>query len=387
MNPTRWRRLSHSLDTLLELGEEERARYLARLARRAPDLANELRAALRAHREAIKANFLEGGALCSAVPSLQGRKVGRCTVERLLGSGPGAEVWLARYSDNTATRRVALKLLNRRVSAVCDVQRLTTEVLKLSRLSHPNIVPLLDGGVWNNRPYLVMEYMAGIPIDTWCDALRLSVSSRIALFMDVLDAVEYAHEKAVVHGNLKPANIMVTADGCVKIMDLGVVRMIEPMPSQVCAQLSDAARLVFAPTYAAPEQLMGGTLTPGTDVYALGTLLHALLVGVHPLCEPFAEESAPCKASQAALQISQDIAARRGSTPQQMARELRGGLDRIIAKASKHRPRGRYGNVEAFARRLRPYAGGAPIKERHGIIRWLLGRLLPCAQKDFADGQ
>jgi serine/threonine-protein kinase len=163
--------------------------------------------------------------------------------------------------------------------------------------------------------------------------------------------------------------------------------MIEPMRSQICAELSDAARLVFAPTYTAPEQLKGGTLTPGADVYALGALLHALLVGVHPLSEPFEEESAPCKPSKAALQISQDIAARRGTTPQQLARELRGGLDRIIAKATRHRPRGRYGNVEAFARRLRPYGGGAPIKERHSIIGWLLGRLLPCAQKDFADGQ
>jgi serine/threonine protein kinase len=220
----------------------------------------------------------------------------------------------------------------------------------------------------------------------------------------VVDAVEYAHGKAVVHGNLKPANIMVTADGYVKVMDLGIVRMLEPLRSQTCAELSDAGRLVFAPTYAAPEQLKGGALTPGADVYALGTVLHALLVGAHPLCGPFAAASAPRKASKAALQISQDIAASRGSTPQQLARDLRGGLDRIIAKASKYRPHERYANVEAFAERLRPYAGGAPFKERHGIMGWLLRRLLPrdptrrrvltalepvgpTAQKDFADGQ
>jgi len=404
MNPTRWRRLSRWLDTLLELGAAERERHLARLAHRAPALADELRSALAAQRQVSQAHFLEGGALCGAVPSLRGRKVGRCTVERLIGSGPNGEVWLARYSGSTGTRRVALKLWNRTSSAVCDVQRLTTGALKLSRLRHPNIVPLLDGGVWSNRPYVVMEYMTGFPIDTWCDARSLSIGARIALFMEVVDAVEYAHAKAVVHGNLKPANIMVTADGCVKVMDLGIVRMLEPMRSQTCAVLSDAARLVFAPTYAAPEQFQGGALTPGADVYALGTLLYALLVGAHPICGPFAAGSAPRKASKAALQISQDIAASRGCTPQQLAHELRGGLDRIIAKASKYRLHERYGNVEAFAKRLRPYAGGAPLEDHRGITGWLLRRLLPrdttsqrvltvlepvrpTVQKDFADGQ
>jgi serine/threonine-protein kinase len=241
--------------------------------------------------------------------------------------------------------------------------------------------------MWDNRPYLVMEYIVGDPIDHWCDARRLPVASRIALFLDVLDAVAHAHTQTVVHGNFKPANILVTASGRVKVLDLGVARMLEHASSGTGAALSHVARRVFTPVYTAPEQFEGDEVTPAADIYGLGVLLHTLLVGAHPgarrlrsLREPPQRmageiallESAPLSASSAALEITHSTAARRGSTPEQLARGLRGGLGRTIAKAIKPRPCERYRTTEAFAGRLRPYG----LRPSHGGCRSFLGKIM-----------
>jgi len=228
--------------------------------------------------------FLERPALLREA-SMAGQTVGSYTVERELGQGGMGSVWLARRTDGRFEGFVAIKFLNAGLTARGGPERFAREGSILARLAHPNIARLLDAGVagGGSQPYLVLEYIDGLPIDRYCEARALDLAARVRLFLDVLAAVAHAHNRLILHRDLKPSNILVTAAGEVKLLDFGIAKLLDDATVPAAAtELTQMAGRAFTLQYAAPEQLQGGDVATATDVYALGVLLYVLLGGVHP---------------------------------------------------------------------------------------------------------
>jgi serine/threonine-protein kinase len=383
----RWQAVSPLLDELLDADESRRAARLSQLRRQDRTLADEV-AALLAQQAAVETGeFLEGSALgLSAPASLARRTIGSYTLERPLGQGGMGAVWLGRRSDGRFEGRAAVKFLNLTWLARGGAERFAREGSALARLAHPNIARLLDAGVADGQPYLVLEYVEGEPIDRWCDARSLGVEARVRLFLDVLAAVSHAHRNLILHRDLKPSNILVTADGQVKLLDFGIAKLIDDGAEPAAAtELTQLAGRVFTPEYAAPEQVQGSDATTATDVYALGVLLCLLLADSHPTARadqtPVERlrallETEPTRPSDAALRADPAVAIRRGSNPKQLARALRGDLDNIVAKALKKAPAERYPTVDAFAGDLLRHLKHEPVSARPDSFVYRAGRFV-----------
>ena len=381
MNSARWRLVSPHLDQVLELADDERQRYLHDLAKKDFTLASDLMVLLGEQQALRDEKYLEHDAQDLLSDSrLLGQTFGAYTLVEPLGAGGMGSVWLAQRSDGRFEGKAAVKLLSAALLGAEGASRFRREGTILARLKHPNIAQLIDAGVSEaGQPYLVLEYVEGEPIDRWCDNRSLDVVSRLRLFLDVLAAVEHAHSNLVVHRDLKPGNVMVSKDGRVKLLDFGIAKLLEGedgLPTQLTREAGHA----FTPAYAAPEQVLGESVTTATDVYALGALLYLLLSGRHPAG---GSEVSPAEMMRAILESEPDrpshavhstrtrpteaqvkTAAARSSTPERLKRELRGDLDLIVAKALKKRPQERYASVSALAEDLRRYLGEEPILAR-----------------------
>ena len=206
-----------------------------------------------------------------------GIRLGAWRITRLLGRGGMGEVYEAIRADGNFEQRVAIKLLQREAAA--QMERFQAERQILARLEHPGIARLYDGGVTEDgRPFMTMEFVEGRPITDYCKITNATLEQRVALFLQVCDAVAYAHRNLVVHRDLKPSNILVTPNGTVKLLDFGIAKLLDASRARV----TQAAATPMTPICAAPEQLTGGAVTTATDVYALGLLLFELLSGTHP---------------------------------------------------------------------------------------------------------
>ncbi|HEX6084137.1 MAG TPA: serine/threonine-protein kinase [Thermoanaerobaculia bacterium] len=268
---------------------------------------------------------------------LAGSQIGPYRIVKPLGHGGMGTVFLATREGNDFTQRVALKLVR---GGEALVQRFRQERQILAGLDHPNIARLVDGGTTpDGLPYLVMEYVDGTPIDEF--ARDLSVAEKLRLFLDLCDAVQYAHRTLVIHRDIKPANVLVTADGTPKLLDFGIAKLALPetRPAATPTRL-------MTPEYASPEQLLGVQVTTATDVYSLGVLLFELLTGKKPF----------------------DGATRTASTEAPRAsthhRALRGDLDTILGCALEVDPSRRYGSVERLADDVRRHLSGHPVQAR-----------------------
>ncbi|MFN3564712.1 MAG: protein kinase domain-containing protein [Burkholderiaceae bacterium] len=383
----RWRRISPLLDELLDADAAQRAARLARLRGEDAALADEVAALLAREAVVETAQFLEGSALDAAgATTLAGRAIGAYTLERPLGHGGMGSVWLARRSDGRFEGKAAVKLLNLALLARGGAERFAREGSVLARLAHPNIARLLDAGVADDQPYLVLEYVEGEPIDRFCDAHSLAVEARVRLFLDVLAAVAHAHANLILHRDLKPSNILVTGDRRVKLLDFGIAKLIdEGTDAAAATELTQLAGRAFTPQYAAPEQVQGGDVTTATDVYALGVVLYELLAGRHPTARadlaPVERlrailEAEPVRLSDAARQAPASVAAARAMTPEKLARALRGDLDNIVAKALKKSPAERYPTAAAFADDLRRHLERQPVSARPDTLGYRVGRFV-----------
>ena len=261
---------------------------------------------------------------------------------------------------------MAIKLIQPWVGLSGSIlQRFNTEREILGNLNHPNIARLLDAGVTSDEvPYLIMEYVDGLPIDDYCCHNRLSTSHRLRLFLVVCAAVEHAHQNLIVHRDIKPANILVNAEGVPKLLDFGIAKLLDPT-----AKDHNATRLsqrMMTLEYASPEQVCGGKITAATDVYALGVLLYELLAGHHPfqLRGKSPLEIGQIISEQRAEPPSRTIAGDAGRHPADVARMLRGDLDHIILLAMRKRPSRRYPSVAALSRDLTAYLTGYPLPTR-----------------------
>ncbi|HMK87208.1 MAG TPA: protein kinase [Steroidobacteraceae bacterium] len=366
------------LDEALPLDEAARRRWLEKLAPQYQDLSPALWKALlpddkqRSRLEQFAALpkwrlDQDSDTQASRGPE-PGARVGPYELIRLLGAGGMAQVWLARRADGAFKREVALKLpmLTRMREGL--EQRFMRERDILASLEHPNIARLYDAGIDpEGLPYLSMEYVQGQPLTSWCDEKRLGIRERLALFLQVLDAVRYAHEKQVIHRDLKPSNILVTASGEVRLLDFGVAKLLEEEPAAE-AQLTNVYGRALTPNYASPELLQGDPVDARSDVYSLGVLLYELLTGALPYrlksgasLGVLVHAIATVEVSRPSGTIEQDAGAGRATTPQRLARQLRGDLDVITLKALAKEASERYASAAAMAEDLRRYLEGKPI--------------------------
>lgn len=377
----RWLRISGHLDRILEMPTTEWSRGLDELRSADPDIATDVAAMIDQHRRLTKEGFLDASpAMRPVETSLAGVTIGAYTLQSLIGHGGMGSVWKATRSDGRFEGYAALKLLNAALIGRGGEERFTREGTILARLTHPNIARLIDAGVSNTgQPYLVLELLDGRPIDAYCDDERLSIEERICLFLDVLAAVCHAHANLVVHRDVKPSNVLVTADGHVKLLDFSIAKLIEDNPDQ--ARLTREAGSALTPKYAAPEQVTNGPITTATDVYSLGVLLFELLSGRHPAGDAASpSEFIRAVVDQEAPRLSTSvpdedqggalIAASRATTADRLRRTLRADLDTIVAKALKKNPAERYGSVSAFADDLRRYVDHQPISARPDTLRY-----------------
>ena len=299
-----------------------------------------------------------------------GALVGPYRLTRELGSGGMADVWLAARADGAFMRDVALKLP--RISRLrSDLAiRFARERDILARLEHPHIARLYDAGVSDDGlPYLAMEFVDGQPITTYCDTQGLDIAARLALFCQVLDAVQFAHANLIIHRDLKPSNILVGHDRQVRLLDFGIAKLLSDGDGESAheTQLTQTVGRALTPDYASPEQIMGAPLTIASDVYSLGVVLYELLAGNRPYklrvksaaqLELAILESASTPPS---TNINIDTSSARRVTARQLVRLLTGDLDTIALKALAKSPSDRYATIAAFADDLQRYHDGSPV--------------------------
>jgi serine/threonine-protein kinase len=382
-----WLKLSPALDCALDLEADERRAYVESIRAADPALASALEALLIQHDRVVASGFLESTSAVDSVPSsLTGQTIGAYTLDRPLGSGGMGTVWLARRSDGRFEGLVAIKFVNLAVLDRAGQERFTREGTLLARLSHPNIARLLDAGVTpGGQPFLVLEYVEGVRIDHHAAEHRLPLEGRLALFLQVSDAVAHAHANLIVHRDLKPSNVLVDREGRVKLLDFGIATLVGA--DSTSAAITAGAALT--PQYAAPEQIAGRPVTTATDVYALGVLLYELLVGRHPTSAEGVTNAAalrglaerePSRLSDAASRLNADdpeaarVLDERDTTRERLRRACRGDLDTILVKALKKTAAERYQTVTALADDIRRHLRAEPVSAQPDSA-WYRARL------------
>lgn len=288
------------------------------------------------------------------------RQAGPYRIERLLGAGGMGAVYLATRADEVFEKRVAVKVIQWVGGNRLD-RRFRTERQILATLEHPVIARLLDGGTLEDgRPYLVMEYVEGLRVDEYVDQNQLEVADILQLFLKICAGVQYAHQNFVVHRDLKPGNILITADGEPRLLDFGIARLLTRAVDGAAEETRPFERLL-TPASASPEQLAGGAVTTASDVYSLGLLLYRLLTGVSPYAGVRNFRTDP---NAVVLHYDPPLASKAPGVAPQRARQLGGDLEMILAKALEKEVPRRYQTVKELAAEIERYCDGRPIKAR-----------------------
>ncbi|WP_198683387.1 serine/threonine-protein kinase [Peristeroidobacter agariperforans] len=313
-----------------------------------------------------------------------GSRLGPYRLIELIGRGGMGEVYQAERADDHYHSRVAIKLVRVDHDASRVAWRFRSERQILAQLEHPNIARLIDGGATEEGvPYLVMELIAGQPIDAYCEQRHLTISQRVRLFLQVCAAVSFAHQRLVVHRDLKPGNILVTAEGTVKLLDFGIAKLLETEQPTTPSDMTATHVRVMTLEYASPEQVRGDPITTASDVYSLGVVLYRLLTGRSPYREDNAAERAveilsdsPLSKPSTAVNETRVRTATGEISPQmQFARKrarraLQGDLDNVLLMALRKEPERRYASVDQFAEDLRNYLDGMPVRARGDSLRY-----------------
>lgn len=387
VDPESWPVLSALLDEWLDLPEERRTEWLARLEVTHADLLPKLRELLFQPAPVFldKLPQIEddtGGSTPAGGPLVPGVLAGPYCLVRELGRGGMGVVWLATRADGSLNRDVALKFPLRYFDDRGFTRRFARERDILAKLEDARIARLYDAGVTaQGQPYLAMEYVDGEPVTEYCDRLGLDIRARLKLFLEVLQAVQYAHSNLVVHRDLKPSNIQVTNKGQVRLLDFGIAKLLEEGEAAE-TEITRFGGRALTPDYASPEQIAGQAITTATDVYSLGILLYELLAGSRPYhlakgastgdLTAGIQAQNPARPSQSATDESK-ARARGGITPKALAAALRGDLDTIILKAIQKEPRARYSTADAFAQDIERHLSGQPVLARPES-RWYRAR-------------
>lgn len=368
----RLKEIDRAFSAVLDASPGERMALLARMRGDDPSLAGEVSHLLRLAGQPDSrltpervfdgpfwADWLDGGAVAA------GERIGAWCVLREIGRGGMATVFLAERADGAFQQRVALKLLRNVGGGEEAVRRFAQERQILARLNHPAIARLLDGGIdEKGRPYIVMEYVEGMPIDRFCDERRLPVDRRLELFKVVAQALLHAHRHLIVHRDLKPSNIFVTGGGEVKLLDFGIAKLLDTeLAGPFAAPQTRTVVRLMTPEYASPEQVRGEPVTTASDVYQLGLLLYELLTGqrAYRLERATLGEAEKVICTEAPKRPSTVVAPA-------LARRLRGDLDDIIEKALRKEPERRYPSPEQMIDDLDRHRAGRPVTAGRGTF-------------------
>jgi serine/threonine-protein kinase len=383
-------------DGAVELPADQRAAWLDANCSDA-GVRSEVEELLRAYEETHE--VLDRKAFDLARPLLDKRQreqIGPYRLLREIGRGGMGVVSLAERVDGQYRQRVAIKLLRSSPDTDELHRRFVAERQILASLNHPNIAQLLDGGRTDDHlPFLVMEFVDGVPITTYCDRQHLTVEERLLLFRDVCSAVHHAHQNLVIHRDIKPSNILVTADRRVKLLDFGIAKLLNPMLGPADQPMTRTEWRVMTPEYASPEQVRGDSLTTASDVYALGVLLYELLCGRRPhritsgspqeLEEAIVrrDPALPSVAMSRAAQVRSDgttteppsdaIAADRRLSPDRLRRRLAGDLDAIVMMALRKESARRYSSADVLWEDIQRHLEGLPVLAHRGS-RWYRAR-------------
>ncbi|MCU0649866.1 MAG: serine/threonine-protein kinase [Gemmatimonadaceae bacterium] len=368
IDPARWPEVERILDRVLDQPPEQWSATLAAACAHDGLLRDEVERLLAARTHS--APLLDRGlgplaatvveAIDNADPLL-GQRLGVWRLRRELGRGGMSRVYLGEREGGTFTQVAAVKVLRAGLDQPVDILRFERERQILASLAHPYIARLLDGGVTpDGRPFLVLEYVDGVPLTTWCESHGLDVRARVRLLLTVAEAIDAAHRRLVVHRDLKPSNILVDADGRPRLLDFGVARI---LASEETGTDTATRQQWLSPAYAAPEQFRGGSVTTATDVYQLGAVLYEVLSGRRPF-DPDAE--------RLRVRVPDD----EPPPPSQFRASLAGDLDAIIRMAMRVDPDARYASVAALAADLQRYLDSDAVLARQGDRRYRWRRSL-----------
>jgi len=385
-SPRTWDRVHALFHDALELEPAARDELLRRTGEQDPALAAQVRSLLASHEEA--GDFLDKPAaapfLGAAAP---GDRIGPYRVIEEIGRGGMGVVFRAVRDDEHFSKEVAIKLIEPGMRSEGILKRFRAERQILAMLDHPHIARLIDGGSTpDGSPYLVMEYVAGKPLLEYCDEQKLGVDERLRLFLEVCDAVQFAHQHLVVHRDLKSDNVLVMEDGSPRLLDFGIAKLAAQEGDDRPVTITAPMQRMMTPDYASPEQVRGDPVTVAGDVYSLGVILYELMTGTRPLhfatrtpeeiVRVVTQEEPALPSSAVARTKSTDTAALRSATTRGLRRRLSGDLDYIILKALEKDLARRYGSVEQFARDIRRYMDGFPVLARGRTTAYLLSRLV-----------
>ena len=373
MTPERWQRVKEVFSAASALSESERARYLDEACGSDADLRAEVVSLLGVHDQSDAvvdrpaAAYVSSDAFRQSSDRMIGQRIGAYEIVALIGHGGMGEVYRARRVDAQYDKEVAIKLVPAGYHREFVLQRLRAERQILANLDHPDIARLLDGGATDEGlPYLVMELVAGEPLDRYCEQRNLSVRERLQLFRDVCAAVSYAHQRLVVHRDLKPSNILVTADGGVKLLDFGIAKLLQPTASDNSVAPTVTLMQALTPGFASPEQILGDTITTASDVYSLGVVLYLLLTGRSPY------RTALDSAHDAIREVCETDAQPPSAHNSQLDRDL----DAITLRALRKEPDKRYRSVDLLSEDIRRHLEGLPVQARGDEFSYRAGKFV-----------
>ncbi|MBV8570403.1 MAG: serine/threonine protein kinase [Acidobacteriaceae bacterium] len=357
----RWQQVDSLFQQLLEQDVSERTAFLNEACGDDPELQNAVKRLL-AHDDKPLGSLKTPVDEAAREVTLIGRRIGSYVLLRVLGEGGMGRVFLAARADDQYQQLVAVKLMHSGMwQSETMLQRFQRERQILASLNHPNIARLLDGGMTSDgSPYLVMEYVAGTPIDEYCRGKRLSIKAKLELFRTVCLAVEYAHKNLVVHRDIKPANVLVSEEGTPKLLDFGIAKLLDPDHDGQMPPKTRPTERLMTPEYASPEQLTGESITTATDVYGLGVLLYELLAGEHPYAEQTAN---PIEMARRICEVDPRPPSA-VALPSPDRAHLHGDLDAITLKALEKDSARRYGLPSDLAADISRYLNNQPVLAR-----------------------
>ncbi|HEX7880293.1 MAG TPA: serine/threonine-protein kinase, partial [Candidatus Eisenbacteria bacterium] len=389
-----WKRIQDLFEELLDLDEADCERRIESVDN---EVAAEVRSLLRAHRAA--SGFLDrtdpsgpsgptpvgswGTRLESAFAP--GMRLGPYRLEEEIGHGGMGIVFRATRDDENFTKEVAVKLIDPGRRSDDILRRFRAERQILAMLDHPHIARLVDGGTApDGSPYLVMDFVSGRPLLEYCDHHRLGIDQRLALFLAVCDAVQFAHQRLVVHRDLKSDNILVTDDGTPRLLDFGIARLLTPEGDT--GTLTLPMQRMLTPDYASPEQVRGEPVTVAGDVYSLGVILYELLSGSRPhkfktrspeeILRVITQEEPVAPSAAMARSATQLAAEQRGDTTRRLRKRIAGDLDDVVLKCLEKDPARRYGTAEQLAADIRRHLAGEPVSARGHTTAYLISRFV-----------
>ena len=371
MTEERWAKVRTLLEQALERPSEERSGFLL-TAEQDPEIVAEAERLLGFDDQSTSVFGMD-----SWLPSIDnfpgemvpGAMVGRYRLMEEIGRGGMGAVYRAERADGAYRQQVALKLIQDQLNHESIGRRFEAERQILAGLVHPGIARLLDGGVTDaGRPYLVLEFVEGAPIDVYCATAGLDLEARLRLFLKVADSVQFAHQQLVLHLDLKPANILITQQGEPRLLDFGIARILEESEGEWRAL---ATLQMMTPRYASPEQLRGGKLGVASDVFSLGTLLYRLLTGGLPYA---IEKVPPMEAAR--MVCDEPPKPPSDAAPEPMRAALCGDLDAILLRALRKEPEHRYPTVAALTDDIERYLQKLPVQARTSTFRYVAGRFV-----------